>query len=132
MSAAGAGGGRTDLRGYWYRFLLCLVLHRWLRAFPATQLLPRYCLYPLLWRKVWWTLTGQITESTPAIITALVMPLSFSVANGIGGGLYQLRRHQAACRAGQGSACCSAISRSGIRRNSYFYNAKKAAHLGRL
>ena len=28
----------------------------------------------------------DITESTPAIITALVMPLSFSVANGIGVG----------------------------------------------
>ena len=28
----------------------------------------------------------DITESSPAIITALVMPLSFSVANGIGVG----------------------------------------------
>lgn len=89
-SAAGVeSGGRTGLSAVviGVAFLLCLVLA------PLAQSIPSYAaaaallfvsaamaqsLVDLDWQ--------DITESSPAIITALVMPLSFSVANGIGVG----------------------------------------------
>ena len=89
-SAAGVeSGGRTGLSAVviGIAFLMCLVLA------PLAQSIPSYAaaaallfvsaamaqsLVDLDWQ--------DITESSPAIITALVMPLSFSVANGIGVG----------------------------------------------
>ena len=89
-SAAGVeSGGRTGLSAVviGVAFLLCLVLA------PLAQSIPGYASAAALLFvsasmaqslvDVDWP---DITESTPAIITALVMPLSFSVANGIGVG----------------------------------------------
>lgn len=89
-SAAGVeSGGRTGLSAVviGVAFLLCLVLA------PLAQSIPGYAAAAALLFvsasmaqslvDVDWP---DITESTPAIITALVMPLSFSVANGIGVG----------------------------------------------
>ncbi len=89
-SAAGVeSGGRTGLSAVviGVAFLLCLVLA------PLAQSIPGYAAAAALLFvsasmaqslvDVDWPDT---TESTPAIITALVMPLSFSVANGIGVG----------------------------------------------
>ena len=89
-SAAGVeSGGRTGLSAVivGVAFLLCLILA------PLAQSIPAYAAAAALLFvsasmaqslvDVDWP---DITESTPAIITALVMPLSFSVANGIGVG----------------------------------------------
>ena len=89
-SAAGVeSGGRTGLSAVvvGIAFLLCLVFA------PLAQSVPSYAAAAALLFvsaslaqsivDIDWT---DLTESTPAIMTALMMPLSFSIADGIGVG----------------------------------------------
>ncbi|MBD3655206.1 MULTISPECIES: NCS2 family permease [Marinobacter] len=86
-STAGiAAGGRTGLTAVVVAllFLACLVLS------PLASVIPAYATAPALLyvavlmasglKQIEW---DDITESAPALITALAMPLTFSIANGI-------------------------------------------------
>ena len=87
-SAAGVeSGGRTGLTAVavGLLFLACLLLA------PLAQSIPGYAAAAALLfvsASMAQSLVGidwpDVTESTPAILTAIMMPLSFSVANGIG------------------------------------------------
>ena len=87
-SAAGVeSGGRTGLTAVvvGLLFLLCLLLA------PLAQSIPSYAAAAALLfvsASMAQSLVGidwpDVTESTPALLTAIMMPLSFSVANGIG------------------------------------------------
>jgi AGZA family xanthine/uracil permease-like MFS transporter len=87
-SAAGVeSGGRTGLTAVvvGLLFLVCLLLA------PLAQSIPGYAAAAALLfvsASMAQSLVGidwpDVTESTPALLTAIMMPLSFSVANGIG------------------------------------------------
>ena len=87
-SAAGVeSGGRTGLTAVvvGLLFLVCLLLA------PLAQSIPGYAAAAALLfvsASMAQSLVGidwpDVTESTPALLTAIIMPLSFSVANGIG------------------------------------------------
>ena len=87
-SAAGVeSGGRTGLAAVvvGLLFLLCLLFA------PLAQSIPDYAAAGALLfvsASMAQSLVGidwpDVTESTPALLTAIMMPLSFSVANGIG------------------------------------------------
>ncbi len=86
-STAGiAAGGRTGLTAVVVAllFLACLVLS------PLASVIPAYATAPALLYVAVLMASGlkqidwdDITESAPALITALAMPLTFSIANGI-------------------------------------------------
>jgi AGZA family xanthine/uracil permease-like MFS transporter len=87
-SAAGVeAGGRTGLTAVvcGLLFLICLFLAPLAQSVPAyataAALLFVACLMARSLADIDW---GDITESAPAVIAALVMPLSFSIADGIG------------------------------------------------
>ncbi|HEY7776774.1 MAG TPA: NCS2 family permease [Kineobactrum sp.] len=87
-SAAGAEvGGRTGLTAVATAslFLLCLFIAPLAQSIPSfatgAALLFVACIMARALEELPW---GDITEATPAIITALAMPLSYSIADGIG------------------------------------------------
>jgi AGZA family xanthine/uracil permease-like MFS transporter len=86
-SAAGVrAGGRTGLTGVVVALLFLLTLF----LAPLAQSVPAYATAPALlfvaclmargFSELEW---GDATEYAPAVVTALVMPLTFSIANGI-------------------------------------------------
>lgn len=87
-SAAGVeAGGRTGLTAVvcGLAFLLCLFFAPLAQSIPAyasaAALLFVACLMARSLGNLDW---DDLSESTPAVITALAMPLSYSIANGIG------------------------------------------------
>ena len=87
-SAAGVeSGGRTGLTAVvcGVLFLACLFFAPFAQSVPAyataAALLFVACLMARSLADIDW---GDITESAPAVVTALAMPLSFSIAEGIG------------------------------------------------
>jgi len=89
---SGAGveaGGRTGLTAIFVGiiFLLCLFLAPLAQSIPAyataAALLFVACIMARSLADVAWQ---DLTESAPAVVTALAMPLSFSIADGIGFG----------------------------------------------
>ncbi len=87
-SAAGVGSGaRTGLASVVTAglFLLCLFVAPLAQSIPAyasgAALLFVACLMAAALEDMEWS---DITESAPALVTALAMPLTYSIANGIG------------------------------------------------
>lgn len=87
-SAAGVeAGGRTGLTAVTTAilFLLCLFLAPLAQSIPAfatgAALLFVACIMARALEDLDW---ANITEATPAVVTALAMPLSYSIADGIG------------------------------------------------
>jgi len=87
-SAAGAGG-RTGLVAVTVAvlFLLALVLAPLAGAVPAYATAPALVFVAVLFardlREIDW---ADVTEAVPALVTALAIPLTFSIAEGIGAG----------------------------------------------
>lgn len=87
-SAAGINaGGRTGLTAVTVAVLFLLVLF----LSPLAQTVPAYATAPALLYVACLMTRGlaeidweDVTESAPAVVTALAMPLTFSIANGIG------------------------------------------------
>ncbi len=87
-SAAGVGSGaRTGLAAIFTAvlFILCLFVAPLAQSIPAyasgAALLFVACLMARALEELEW---ADITESAPALVTALAMPLTYSIANGIG------------------------------------------------
>jgi len=87
-SAAGVeSGGRTGLTAVTVAvlFLLCLLFAPLAKSIPpyasAAALLFVACVMARALAEIEW---ADLTESCPAVVTAMAIPLSFSIANGIG------------------------------------------------
>lgn len=110
-SAAGINvGGRTGLTAVTVAALFLLVLF----LAPLAQSVPAYATAPALLYVACLMTRGlaeidweDVTESAPAVVTALAMPLTFSIANGLGIGFITYAAIKIA--SGQVMACPPAV-----------------------